>query len=52
MLWDTFGAFPSFSGVCLEGDPGEAEDFMRDYGDSRFGRFILYLLAYKNHARD
>lgn len=30
----------------------DAEDFLRDYGDSRFGRFILYLLVYKNKALD
>lgn len=28
------------------------EDFLRDYGDSRFGRFLLYLLVYRNHALD
>jgi len=32
--------------------PMSADDFLRDYADSRFGRFILYLLAYKNHAQD
>lgn len=32
--------------------PLEAEDFLRDYGDSRFGRFLLYLLVYENHAHD
>ena len=32
--------------------PIDAEDFMRDYGDSRFGRFLLYLLAYRNKAQD
>jgi hypothetical protein len=32
--------------------PLEAEDFLRDYGDSRFGRFILYLLIYRNKALD
>lgn len=32
--------------------PLEVEDFMRDYGDSRFGRFILYLLIYRNQAHD
>ncbi len=32
--------------------PLEAEDFLRDYGDSRFGRFILYLLIYQNKALD
>lgn len=30
----------------------EPEDFLRDYADSRFGRFLLYLLAYRNHALD
>ncbi len=29
-----------------------ADDFMRDYGDARFGRFILYLMIYRNEARD
>ena len=33
-------------------DPMEAEDFLRDYGDSRFGRFMLYLLIYRNQALD
>lgn len=33
-------------------DPMTAEDFMRDYGDSRFGRFMLYLLVYRNEALD
>lgn len=33
-------------------DPMEAEDFLRDYGDSRFGRFMLYLLIYRNKALD
>lgn len=28
------------------------DDFMRDYGDSRFGRFFLYLMAYRNKAQD
>ena len=32
--------------------PLQADDFMRDYGDSRFGRFLLYLLAYYNKALD
>lgn len=32
--------------------PLEAEDFLRDYADSRFGRFLLYLLAYRNKAQD
>jgi hypothetical protein len=32
--------------------PIDADDFMRDYGDSRFGRFMLYLLVYRNHAID
>lgn len=33
-------------------EPLTAEDFMRDYGDSRFGRFLLYLLVYRNKAQD
>jgi hypothetical protein len=33
-------------------EPMEAEDFLRDYGDSRFGRFMLYLLIYRNKALD
>jgi hypothetical protein len=28
------------------------DDFLRDYGDSTFGRFFLYLLAYRNKAED
>ena len=28
------------------------EDFLRDYGDARFGRFLLYLLVYRNKAID
>lgn len=32
--------------------PLDAEDFLRDYGDTRFGRFMLYLLVYRNAARD
>jgi hypothetical protein len=30
----------------------EPEDFLRDYGDARFGRFLLYLLVYRNKAKD
>jgi hypothetical protein len=30
----------------------ELEDFMADYGDSRFGRFLLYILVWHNGARD
>lgn len=33
-------------------DPVEPADFLRDYGDSRFGRFLLYLLVYRNKAQD
>jgi hypothetical protein len=33
-------------------DPVETDDFLRDYGDSRFGRFILYLLIYRRKALD
>lgn len=33
-------------------DPMTTEDFLRDYGDSRFGRFMLYLLVYRNEALD
>jgi hypothetical protein len=29
-----------------------AEDFMDDYGNARFGRFLLYLLVWHNKARD
>jgi hypothetical protein len=28
------------------------EDFLKDYGDGRFGRFFLYLLIYRNRAQD
>ena len=30
----------------------QEEDFMRDYGDSRFGRLMLYLIAYQRQAQD
>ena len=30
----------------------ETEDFMADYSDSRFGRFLLYLLVWSNNAKD
>jgi hypothetical protein len=33
-------------------NPLEPEDFLRDYTDSRFGRFLLYLLVYRNQAVD
>ena len=33
-------------------EPLSREDFLRDYGDSRFGRFLLYLLVYRNQAKD
>lgn len=33
-------------------DPMTTDDFTRDYGDSRFGRFMLYLLVYRNKALD
>lgn len=33
-------------------EPLSKDDFLRDYGDSRFGRFFLYLLAYRNNACD
>lgn len=33
-------------------EPLSAEDFLRDYSDSRFGRFFLYLLVYRNDAQD
>lgn len=32
--------------------PLEADDFLRDYVDTRFGRFLLYLLVYRNRAQD
>jgi len=32
--------------------PLEADDFLRDYGDTRFGRFLLYLLVYRNNGED
>jgi len=28
------------------------DDFLRDYSDSAFGRFLLYLILYRNKARD
>jgi hypothetical protein len=30
----------------------EANDFLEDYGNSRFGRFLLYLLIWNNNAQD
>ena len=33
-------------------EPLTADDFMRDYVDTRFGRFFLYLLVYRNQAQD
>lgn len=33
-------------------EPVAAEDFLRDYSDGRFGRFLLYLLVYRNEALD
>lgn len=33
-------------------EPLTADDFLRDYADSRFGRFLLYLLVYRNKAQD
>lgn len=33
-------------------EPIVAEDFLRDYTDGRFGRFLLYLLVYRNEALD
>lgn len=33
-------------------EPIVAEDFLRDYTDGRFGRFLLYLLVYRNAALD
>lgn len=33
-------------------EPITSDDFLRDYGDSRFGRFMLYLLVYRNRALD
>jgi hypothetical protein len=33
-------------------DPIEAEEFLKDYSDNRFGRFMLYLLVYRNKALD
>jgi hypothetical protein len=33
-------------------EPLVRDDFLRDYGDGRFGRFLLYLLVYRNQAKD
>lgn len=33
-------------------EPFSAEEFLRDYSDSRFGRLLLYLLAFRNKAAD
>jgi hypothetical protein len=28
------------------------DDFLRDYGDARFGRFLMYLIVYRRNAKD
>jgi hypothetical protein len=33
-------------------EPISQEDFLKDYSDTRFGRFLLYLLVYNNNAQD
>jgi hypothetical protein len=33
-------------------EPLSAEEFLRDYSDARFGRLLLYLLAFRNKAVD
>jgi len=33
-------------------EPISLEEFMRDYSDARFGRLMLYLLAFRNKATD
>lgn len=33
-------------------EPLSTDEFMRDYADTRFGRFFLYLLVYRNKAQD
>lgn len=33
-------------------EPVSEEEFLRDYADSRFGRFFLYLLVYRNKAQN
>lgn len=33
-------------------EPLTRDDLLRDYGDARFGRFLLYLLVYRNQAKD
>jgi hypothetical protein len=33
-------------------EPLSRDDFLRDYGDARFGRFLLYLLVYRNKGKD
>ena len=32
--------------------PSEAKDFIRDYGDARFGRLLLYFSIFKSSAID
>src|SRR5205085_11088126 len=36
----------------LDVKPMDADYFLRDYSDARFGRFLLYLLVYRNKALD
>lgn len=33
-------------------EPLTPDDFLRDYSDARFGRLLLYLLAFRNKAED
>lgn len=33
-------------------EPISSDEFLRDYGENRFGRLMLYLLAFSNKARD
>ena len=33
-------------------EPITQEDYLKDYSDNRFGRFLLYLLVYNNKAQD
>lgn len=33
-------------------EPLTRDGLLRDYGDARFGRFLLYLLVYRNQAKD
>jgi hypothetical protein len=51
---DAAGYEGALRGLCrhISLSPVSADEFLRDYGDSRFGRLMLYFMAYHNEAQD